>query len=44
MPTFDHGYALLVGVGADLPATVKDALRVGSLLGDPCAAAIVPKT
>lgn len=35
MPTFDHGYALLVGVGADLTVTLRDAERVANLLRDP---------
>lgn len=34
MPTFEHGYALLVGVGADLQFTTRDAERVGELLCD----------
>lgn len=35
MPAFDHGYALLVGVGADLPSTLRDAERMAGLLRDP---------
>ncbi len=35
MPTFEHGYALLVGVGADLQFTLRDTERVGELLRDP---------
>lgn len=30
--SFDNGYALLIGVGNDLPITVKDANAVGNLL------------
>src|SRR5579859_4053250 len=33
--TFSHGYALLIGVGADLPVTVKDATALHSVLIDP---------
>ena len=32
---FDHGYALLVGVGADLPMTVQDAIGLQDILTDP---------
>ena len=32
--TFKKGYALVVGVGADLPVTIDDATSVASLLGD----------
>ena len=32
---FDSGYALLIGVGADLPVTVKDATALHKLLIDP---------
>ncbi len=33
--TFTHGYALLVGVGADLPVTVQDATGLRDILVDP---------
>lgn len=33
--TFTHGYALLIGVGADLPITVDDATALYKLLTDP---------
>lgn len=36
--TFAHGYALLIGVGADLPVTVKDATVLHDLLIDPARA------
>lgn len=32
---FSHGYAVVVGVGADLPTTVQDANAVADLLRDP---------
>jgi hypothetical protein len=32
--TFDHGYALAIGVGADLPNTVDDALGLAGILQD----------
>ncbi|MBD2773594.1 hypothetical protein [Iningainema tapete] len=37
--TFANGYALLIGVGADLPVTVKDATAVQDVLLDPSRAA-----
>ena len=37
--TFSKGYALLVGVGADLPVTVKDATAVSDVLINPSRAA-----
>lgn len=37
--SFTHGYALLVGVGADLPETVKDATAIRDLLINPKRAA-----
>lgn len=37
--TFSNGYALLVGIGADLPVTVKDATALYNLLIDPSCAA-----
>ncbi len=37
--TFSNGYALLVGIGADLPVTVKDATALYNLLLDPNRAA-----
>lgn len=36
---FTNGYALLIGVGADLPATVRDARALRELLVDPHVAA-----
>jgi hypothetical protein len=35
MTTFDQGHALIVGVGADLPNTVDDAVGVADVLRDP---------
>jgi hypothetical protein len=36
MPTtFDHGYALIIGVGADLPTTVDDAKAIAAQLQNP---------
>lgn len=32
---FVHGHALVVGVGADLPNTVDDAIGLASILCDP---------
>ncbi len=32
---FKQGYAVVVGVGADLPVTIDDATAVANLLGDP---------
>ncbi|MCB0040548.1 MAG: caspase family protein [Caldilinea sp.] len=32
--TFDHGYALVIGVGADLPNTVDDATGLANILRD----------
>jgi hypothetical protein len=32
---FEHGYALLIGVGADLPVTVDDAQGLGNILTSP---------
>ncbi|HZU00768.1 MAG TPA: caspase family protein [Ktedonobacteraceae bacterium] len=40
--TFSHGYALLVGVGHDLPITVKDATAVRDVLINPARAAYPP--
>ena len=37
--TFSRGYALVIGVGADLPATVNDANALAALLRDPARAA-----
>jgi hypothetical protein len=34
MPSFKEGYAIIVGVGADLPVTVRDANAVTQLLKD----------
>ncbi len=33
--TFTPGYAVVIGVGADLPVTVEDAAAVADLLRDP---------
>lgn len=35
MSSFTDGYAIIVGVGADLPVTVRDATAVAQLLKDP---------
>jgi hypothetical protein len=40
--TFSHGYALLIGVGHDLPITVKDATAVRDVLINPARAAYPP--
>ncbi|BAY19991.1 peptidase C14 caspase catalytic subunit p20 (plasmid) [Anabaenopsis circularis NIES-21] len=40
--TFSNGYALLIGVGADLPVTVKDATALKDVLIDPKCAAYPP--
>lgn len=40
---FRNGYALLIGVGADLPVTVQDATAISSLLMDPKRAAYPPE-
>jgi ActR/RegA family two-component response regulator len=40
---FTHGYALLVGVGADLPVTVQDATALHELLVDPQRCAYPPE-
>jgi hypothetical protein len=34
-PTFNRGYALLIGVGGDLPTTVQDASALHAFLVDP---------
>ena len=39
---FTHGYALLVGVGADLPVTVQDAQGLRDILVDPTRCAYPP--
>lgn len=36
---FTHGYALLIGVGGDLPGSVRDVQRMARLLTDPARAA-----
>jgi len=41
--TFSNGYALLVGVGADLPVTVKDATALRDVLVNPSRAAYPPE-
>ncbi|MEZ4867862.1 MAG: caspase family protein [Caldilineaceae bacterium] len=40
---FDQGYALVVGVGQDLPTTVDDATALAALLRDPTRCAYPPK-
>ncbi|NJL04803.1 MAG: caspase family protein [Chloroflexaceae bacterium] len=40
---FTQGYALVVGVGADLPATVQDAEQVAAFLRDPARCAYPPE-
>ena len=40
MPQFSQGYAVLAGVGADLPATVRDAVALATLLRDPARCAL----
>lgn len=35
MTTFDQGYALIIGVGADLPNTVDDATGLAEIIEDP---------
>ncbi len=40
--TFANGYALLIGVGADLPVTVQDATALRDVLVDPNCAAYPP--
>lgn len=37
--TFSNGYALLIGIGADLPITLKDATALYNVLSDPSRAA-----
>ncbi len=39
---FTHGYALVIGMGADLPGTVTDAQGVAALLADPARCAYPP--
>ncbi len=39
---FPHGYAVVVGVGADLPVTVTDATAIADLLRDPARCAYPP--
>ncbi|GAB4195772.1 MAG: hypothetical protein OHK0022_12740 [Roseiflexaceae bacterium] len=41
-PGFRHGYALLVGAGGDLPATVQDASAIRDILTDPQRCAYPP--
>lgn len=41
--TFTNGYALLIGVGADLPVTVQDATALRDVLIDPSRAAYPPQ-
>jgi len=42
MHAFDQGYALIVGVGADLPNTVNDAIGLADILNDPTRCAYPP--
>ena len=42
MAIFDRGYALVVGVGADLPNTVDDAVGIADILKDPARCAYPP--
>jgi len=42
MDAFDQGYALIVGVGADLPNTVNDAIGLADILNDPTRCAYPP--
>ncbi|MBN1659993.1 MAG: caspase family protein [Anaerolineae bacterium] len=42
MTRFEHGHALLVGVGADLPGTVDDAAGLAAVLRDPARCAYPP--
>jgi hypothetical protein len=42
MTQFAPGYAVLIGVGADLPVTVQDATALGNLLRDPARCAFPP--
>ena len=42
MSIFDQGYALVVGVGADLPNTVDDAVGLVDILKDPARLSIRP--
>ncbi|MEA3341028.1 MAG: caspase family protein [Chloroflexota bacterium] len=42
MTDFDHGHALIVGVGADLPNTVDDAAGIAEILKDPARCAYPP--
>ncbi len=39
---FQHGYAVVIGAGADLPVTIDDAAAVSSLLRDPTRCAYPP--
>jgi hypothetical protein len=40
---FENGYALIIGVGADLPCTVRDAQAVAQFLIDPATCAYPPE-
>jgi len=42
MAVFDQGHALVVGVGADLPSTVDDAVGLADILQDPARCAYPP--
>jgi hypothetical protein len=42
MATFDHGHALVVGAGGDLPNTVDDAAGLADILKDPTRCAYPP--
>jgi hypothetical protein len=35
IPTFDKGYAIIIGVGADLPVTINDANGLYNIFSDP---------
>jgi hypothetical protein len=40
--SFKHGYAVVIGIGADLPTTIDDAQGIASLLQDPARCAYSP--
>ena len=40
--SFPHGFAVVMGVGADLPVTVTDATAIGDLLREPTRCAYPP--
>lgn len=43
MAVYSHGYALIVGVGADLPKTIDDAQALADIIRDPQRCAYPPK-